>query len=530
MSTPIDAPPRPRRLLPVAAPAPRTLEESLAGLRAKLQSLDEAQARALFALEPHDEPLKSTISLCPTCLQHAPALVYRRGRRVLMHTRCDAHGASAALLENDERYYQLSNRDRWGRRYAQRSEHYIPDYAPLVGGSACCADGSSCEPGSAEANPEAARAVFTPAPSPYLFADQSRTKSCTVLVEVTDACNLSCPVCYADAKGDRMIPLAELRLRVERLVALKGTIDSVQVTGGEATMHPEFWGIVEFLYGLAGVSRVYLPTNGIAFAKPEFTAKLRPFRDKAMVLLQYDGERPHTDARLRDARLGRVRARALRELEKNEIAVQLTMTLARDVNLDEVGAVVRTAREHANVRLVALQPATYSGRYDLEPDPTTRLTLSDLVKEVARHADLRTREGDFVPIPCSHPGCGWLTLYYQRGPVRENVMKYVDLPRVLDGVAAKTVLDQRELREAVGTETGDVVKKWVGRALSSLVRPRDIFTIAIKPFMDWHSYDLDRISSCCHHTLDTRGHLVSFCEYNARIRPLDGWQSLPSLA
>lgn len=36
--------------------------------------------------------------------------------------------------------------------------------------------------------------------------------------------------------------------------------------------------------------------------------------------------------------------------------------------------------------------------------------------------------------------------------------------------------------------------------------------------MDRFNYDQDRVSSCCHHTMDTRGNLVSFCEYNA----LDG--------
>lgn len=515
-------------MLAIAPSAPRTLEEAVAPIKAKLDALDESSARAAFGLEAHDELLKSTVSLCPVCLSHAPALAFRRGRRVLMHTSCGQHGLTKAVLENDERYYHLSNRDRWGRRYAKRTEHHIPDYTSLVSadGSACCADGSTCD---TPADEGAASKVFTPAPAPYLFADQSRTKSCTVLVEVTDACNLACPVCYADAKGDRMIPLAELKPRIERLVALKGVVDSVQVTGGEATMHPEFWGIVEFLYGLAGVSRVYIPTNGIAFAKSEFAEKLRPYRDKAMVLLQYDGQTQGTDAKLRDAKLHRVRAKALKALEANEIAVQLTMTLAKGVNLDEVASVVRTAREHSNVRLVALQPATYSGRYDLEPDPTERLTLSDLVKEVARHAELRTREEDFVPIPCSHPGCGWITLYYQRAGLKENVMKYVDVPKVLDGVAAKTVLNKDELRAAVGTETTDSVKKWAGKALSKLVRPKDIFTVAIKPFMDRHSYDLDRISSCCHHTMDTKGHLVSFCEYNARIRPQDSWSEMTKM-
>jgi uncharacterized radical SAM superfamily Fe-S cluster-containing enzyme len=57
-----------------------------------------------------------------------------------------------------------------------------------------------------------------------------------------------------------------------------------------------------------------------------------------------------------------------------------------------------------------------------------------------------------------------------------------------------------------------------------------VFGIVVKPFMDRYSYDQDRISACCHHVLDTQGRLESFCEYNARHRAADSWQSMPQLA
>jgi hypothetical protein len=56
-----------------------------------------------------------------------------------------------------------------------------------------------------------------------------------------------------------------------------------------------------------------------------------------------------------------------------------------------------------------------------------------------------------------------------------------------------------------------------------------VFGIAIKPFMDRHSYDQDRVSNCCHHILDTHGNAVSFCEYNARLRHRDPWTRMPVL-
>ena len=72
------------------------------------------------------------------------------------------------------------------------------------------------------------------------------------------------------------------------------------------------------------------------------------------------------------------------------------------------------------------------------------------------------------------------------------------------------------------------------RALTALgrrlVRSTDIFTIAIKPFMDRHSYDQDRVANCCHHLMDTKGTPVSFCEYNALTRPHDEWTQFPALS
>jgi len=56
-----------------------------------------------------------------------------------------------------------------------------------------------------------------------------------------------------------------------------------------------------------------------------------------------------------------------------------------------------------------------------------------------------------------------------------------------------------------------------------------VVAIAIKPFMDRFNYDQDRVSACCHQLLNTDGNAVSFCEYNARLRPHDPWEKFPNL-
>jgi 7,8-dihydro-6-hydroxymethylpterin dimethyltransferase len=476
----------------------------VASVSRRLAAMNEVDCVGFFELAAFDRLLKTTVSLCPECLAHVPAVVFTRTPRVLARKRCPTHGVSEAVLENDERFYFLSNKDRCGRRFAEDRVMTIPEY-----GGCCGPGGGACGP--------SVETGFGP------YTAQMANKTCTLLVEVTNACNLACPVCYSDARGDRKMPLAEFQRYIDGLIDKKGGLDSVQLTGGEAMLHPEFWRFVSFLHGRPGIKKIYLPTNGLLLASRETAERLVPFRDKVMVLLQFDAETADANRALRAANPEGARQRVIAELDRARIAMQLTMTLTRGVNDGQVGWVVRQGLAHENVKVIALQPVTYSGRYDLDPDPVSRLTLSDVLKAVAAQVRPRVRPEDFAPIPCSHPNCGWITLFVRRFGLVRNIMRFVDLPAIMDEVAYKTLLSTRELRQVVGR--GRRLAALAGR----LVRATDVFTIAIKPFMDRFSYDQDRVANCCHHLMDTQGRPVSFCEYNALVRPRDSWEKFPRL-
>ena len=78
------------------SPVQRTLES----LRRELRELDESAVIQKFELTSFDRLLKSTVSLCPVCLQHVAALVFTRCGRVLMKKFCKGHGEFEAVLEN----------------------------------------------------------------------------------------------------------------------------------------------------------------------------------------------------------------------------------------------------------------------------------------------------------------------------------------------------------------------------------------------------------------------------------------------
>jgi len=489
-----------------------SFEGRLHDLAGPLRALDARMVSRRFELPDSATLLKTTLSLCPECLSHVPAAVYVDRGKVIISKQCETHGLTRALLENDVRYYRLSNKDQWGRRYA---DHELTE-TPAFAGEGCCGPGTSCG--------TAPTGDWT-----HDSSDQRSNKTCTVLVEVTDACNLACHVCYADSKGDRVLSVDAFRKHIAELLDQKGSLDSVQLIGGEPTIHPQFWEMLAHLHAEPRIAKIYIATNGIELEKPGAAERLLPFRDKVLVLLQFDGHAASTNKTLRQANPERIRTRLLQHLDRLDIPMQLTMTLVRGVSEREIAWVVRQGVRHKNVRLVAMLPAFFSGRYALEADPLDRITLSDVIKGVVLGLEGRMRDDDFMPIPCSHPNCGWVTLFARRFGFFANIARHIDVDSVMNDVAYKTMLDEQQVRGIIGSRRTGWLRGLAARAGRKLVRPRDVFGIVIKPFMDRFTYDQDRVSACCHHVLDTHGRLESFCEYNARHRARDSWSHQPRL-
>ena len=71
--------------------------------------------------------------------------------------------------------------------------------------------------------------------------------SCLTLVEITDHCNLRCPICYADSGPHRpgFRDLATVERMLDAVVANEGEPDVVQISGGEPTLHPDFFAILD---------------------------------------------------------------------------------------------------------------------------------------------------------------------------------------------------------------------------------------------------------------------------------------------
>src|SRR5204863_6798463 len=100
--------------------------------------------------------------------------------------------------------------------------------------------------------------------------------SCLALVDMSEHCNLTCPVCLADSSPARSkhLPLATVERMLDALVASEGEPDLVQISGGEPTLHPEFFAVLAAARARP-IRHVMVNTNGLRIARePDFVARL----------------------------------------------------------------------------------------------------------------------------------------------------------------------------------------------------------------------------------------------------------------
>jgi 7,8-dihydro-6-hydroxymethylpterin dimethyltransferase len=308
--------------------------------------------------------IKSTTSVCPICLARISADVFERHSEIWMDKKCPDHGPFSALLASDARHYYVAE----------------PTASSL---GSCCGSGTHC-------------------------GDQTANHSCNMLIEITQRCNLSCPTCYAGSSPERdeFLSLAAFTELLDGLLAQgKGNADLMQLSGGEPTIHPEFFAILNYALGI-GIRQVYVNTNGIRLADPRFAEQVAARGGRVSVYLQFDGFKRTTLELLRGrGELLETKLHTAEHCEALGINTVPVMTLTPGVNEDELGAFLRFAASRPrSIRKVMIQPAMYSGRYD-NPRLVRRLTVADVARLVADQTGGLFSEEDFTPIPCSDPNC-----------------------------------------------------------------------------------------------------------------------------
>ena len=433
--------------------------------------------------------LKSTTSRCPVCLAQIPAEIARRGDSVVMTKRCPAHGAFEATLAADHTRYYASQ-----------------------GSGACCDPASGC---CAPANPNAA--------DPF-----ERLSTCVALIEIVESCNLSCPTCFASSPhgvGDDLAytPSREVRQRIAGVVARKGFIDIIQLSGGEPTLHPDFFEILEWCLAHPKIGYILVNTNAVRVATDaafrERLGELRRARGEFELYVQFDGVQEAGQRELRGADLRKVREQAIDAAGALGVPSTLAMTVTEET-LPFLGETMRFAVPRRHVRGISFQPRFTSGRIEVTSStlPIARsaarpLSVGDIVHALAAQASEFVSAADFTPLPCGDPNCHTIGYVLRTASGAVPLSRLVSLD-ALQGFLANRVDYRLEDLAKCGCETEPL-----GEILRTLEQSHGTlgadapFRMFIKPFMDAWTFDQDRIDRCCTHVIRPDGSLDSFCRY-----------------
>ena len=440
--------------------------------------------------ELQDKLLKRTTSRCPVCKLPCPAEVWRTGgipAKVQLKRTCPEHGEASVCIASDARFYWLAK---------GKSEN------ACCGGSACRAS-DSVAVGTLGRNADPGEALGL----------QEKLSTCLALIEIVNSCNLTCPTCYADspigigAKVDA-VPLDNLKQRIQGVADRKGGIEILQLSGGEPTLHPQFFELLQWLQEHPNIDYVLLNTNGVRIATDDaFARKLgEAFKYGAFQLyLQFDGIQEEGQRRLRGADLRKMRETCLQRCREMNIPLTLAMTVTHE-NLAHLWETIEFGLAFPNIRGVCFQPMFGSGRITATtPEP---LNTADIILAAVGQSSGKLKFDDFTPLPCGDPNCATIGyLLKVKGQVR-SVSDFVDFTAVQGFLHDKIRYKLEDLMKC-GCESeplGELLKKFE-------LDETHTFRLFIKPFMDATTWDEDRIDRCCTHVIRPDGKLDSFCRY-----------------
>lgn len=435
---------------------------------------------------------EATEGLCPTCLRRVPATVFEEEGRIWIRQECAKHGENIALLASNAEEYK-------------RFRQHVP---PRMEGG-CCGGEAVCEGG--------------------------KPPVCVLLLEITLACNLRCPTCYADAHGHDFMGLEEVARRLDTFFRQQSQLDILMLSGGEPTIHPRFSEILALVLRYP-ITRILINTNGLRlYQSRELVECIAAHRDRVELYFSFSSFRADVQERLYGRDLRTEKRGALERAQEAGIFVTLVPTVERGVNEQEIGELYRFALSMDNINGITYQPVMNNGRYAYEYPPEQRLTLTDVLQELERQTAGQLIPADFVGLPCSHPDCCVLT-YGFLDANRTEIMplpRYMDVGQYLDLFADKisfsgmlSTVTRRVWSDVTHLRARQTLRDlgllfWKGglkEVVPLMGNPaefgRRVFRVVVKPFMDAHTYDFKRIDQCCTMILDAEGKAVSFCEYN----------------
>ncbi len=477
---------------------------------------------------------KITGSLCPECRAHLEAVLFEEDGKVYMEKTCPEHGEFRDLIYSD------------AKLYLKMEEWTFGDNRGLH-------------------NPAIPEATLCPAQCGLCSMHTSHTVLANV--DLTNRCNLTCPVCFAndntagylyepDLEGIRTMLKA---LRDERPVA--GRV--VQFSGGEPTIHPQFFEALSMARDM-GFSHIQAATNGLKFTSLEFAQQAKE-AGLHTLYLQFDGVTEDVYLRTRGEALLEKKMRAIDNVRQAGMKICFVPTIVKGVNDDQIGDIIRIAIDNIDVvSAISFQPVSFCGRISRAELEQKRFTQSDFAHAVIEQTGICRPYEDWFPLsfitPFSrlisalrgeetptltpHPHCSMGTyLFVDKQKQATPITRFVDvgaMVQAIDMLARKTATQRIKLWSKISawnslrkhyhedrapqglsferflqTLQGLVDHEYGRGRMEKLEFSYKTLMVASMHFMDSYNYDVERVKRCVIHYAAPNGLLYPFCAYNA---------------
>lgn len=476
---------------------------------------------------------KKTESLCPECLAIIPATIREENGKVVMEKSCAKHGLFKDTVWSDAAMYLRM--EKWAK------------------------DGVGVE------NPAIPKAKQCPFDCGLCDLHLSHTGLANV--DLTNRCNLKCPICFANANQAGYVFEPDFDTVVKMLKVLRAQrpvpTPAVQFSGGEPTIHPRFLDIIKAAKDL-GFAQIQVATNGIEFAKSVDLCQKASDAGLNTLYLQFDGMRPEIYIRARGKDLLETKKKVVKNFRKvsHHSSVVFVPTIVKGVNDDQVWPILHYALENMDVvRGVNFQPVAFTGRITNEDLAKGRYTLPDLAHDMEVQSKGMIKTTDWYPVPVvasvselwgalygdpkvtltTHVHCGIATYMYVKDaehiiPVSRFVdveplfMELYELAKKAEGKRIKTFskvkafnllrkyLKKDEMPE--GMSSVDFLKSLRG-VLSEETKSElakfswRMMYLGAMHFMDSYNYDVERVKRCMIHYTTPDGKIIPFCAYNS---------------
>ena len=452
-------------------------------------------------------PIRTTKSICPVCYRIIDAKLYEENGAVYMEKSCAEHGTFKDMCWSDYHLYkqfEAKNIEEAGRREVDAGSASINEY------KGCPFDCGLCP--------------------------QHESATGLGVIDVTERCNLRCPICFAGVNGggNKKDPEVEEIKAIIDNFALNTNAAGLQFSGGEPTLREDLPELIS--YARKKFDHVEVDTNGLKMAESEEYCKEIESAGTSVVYLQFDGVTEAPYEKLRGRKLLEVKKKAIENHRKAgpKTAIVLVPTIVKGVNDDQIGDIIKFAIENSDViRGVNFQPVSFCGRTSY--NETERITVSDVISKAEEQTRF-IRKDDFFPpslisvllgtvgkseVGC-HFSCGAFSYLViekkgKAGAKVEPITKYVDIERL-------AAVYKQKKKIPVFTALRSIRPGFLKKVFIGFIKSHNywdlcdlhfnLLFIGSMHFMDPYNFDFARLRKCVIHYGLPDGRIVPFCSYN----------------